>query len=193
MRSPIRRFRVAPTVTCVDKANVLRSYAYFRSRFDSIARGFSGRVSADRVYVDAFCAQMVLRPTSIHVAVAENMFGDIISDLAAGIVGSLGLAPSGDIGEAHAVFQPAHGSAPTIAGKDEANPAATILSAAMMLDWLAGRRSANNLTGMAADIRLAVEKAIDDPAARTRDLGGAAGTRACAEAVVANLKGPGPD
>jgi 3-isopropylmalate dehydrogenase len=74
----------APTVTCVDKANVPRSYAFFRSRFDSIAPRFDGRVNVDRVYVDAFCAQMVLRPTSIHVAVAENMFGDIISDLAAG-------------------------------------------------------------------------------------------------------------
>jgi 3-isopropylmalate dehydrogenase len=183
----------APTVTCVDKANVLRSYAFFRSRFDSIAPQFGRRVNVERVYVDAFCAQMVLRPTSIHVAVAENMFGDIISDLAAGIVGSLGLAPSGDIGDCHAVFQPSHGSAPTIAGKDEANPVATILSAAMMLDWLAGKRSANNLTGMAADIRFAVERAIDDPETRTRDLGGAAGTRACAAAVIANLKGPGPD
>ena len=183
----------APTVTCVDKANVLRSYAFFRSRFDSIAPQFDGRVNVERVYVDAFCAQMVLRPTSIHVAVAENMFGDIISDLAAGIVGSLGLAPSGDIGDRHAVFQPSHGSAPTIAGKDEANPVATILSAAMMLDWLAGKLSANNLTGMAADIRAAVERAIEDPATRTRDLGGMVGTRACTAAVIANLKGPGRD
>jgi 3-isopropylmalate dehydrogenase len=179
-----------PTVTSVDKANVLRSYAFFRSRFDRIAAGYAGRVSASRVYVDAFCAQMVLDPRSIHVAVAENMFGDIISDLAAGIMGSLGLAPSGDIGDAHAVFQPAHGSAPTIAGKDIANPVATILSAAMMLEWLAGRARGAALRGMAADIRGAVDQAIADPSTRTRDIGGSAGTRACANAVIARLRGP---
>jgi len=180
----------SPLVTCVDKANVLRSYAFFRSRFDALARDYSLRVKTERVYVDAFCAQMALRPTSIHVAVAENMFGDIISDLAAGIVGSLGLAPSGDIGDRHAVFQPAHGSAPTIAGKNEANPVATILSGAMMLDWLSRNDPANVLARMAADIRLAVERALENPASRPRDLGGAAGTRSCAEAVAANLGGP---
>ena len=179
-----------PTVTCVDKANVLRSYAFFRSRFDALAKVYSGRVATNRVYVDAFCAQMVMRPTSIHVAVAENMFGDIVSDLAAGIVGSLGLAPSGDIGDVHAVFQPSHGSAPTIAGKDEANPIATMLSGAMMLDWLSRKDHANVLAGMAADIRSAVDRTLDEPASRTRDLGGAASTRACAAAVAANLRGP---
>ena len=179
-----------PTVTCVDKANVLRSYAFFRSRFDALAKVYFGRVATNRVYVDAFCAQMVMRPTSIHVAVAENMFGDIVSDLAAGIVGSLGLAPSGDIGDVHAVFQPSHGSAPTIAGKDEANPIATILSGAMMLDWLSRKDHANVLAGMAADIRSAVDRTLDEPASRTRDLGGPAGTRACAATVAANLRGP---
>lgn len=179
-----------PTVTCVDKANVLRSYAFFRSRFNAIASQYVGRVAVNRVYVDAFCAQMVLQPTSIHVAVAENMFGDIVSDLAAGILGSLGLAPSGDIGVKHGVFQPSHGSAPTIVGKDEANPVATILSAAMMLDWLAEKKSNPVLLGMAADIRGAVEGAVNDPSSRTRDIGGAAGTRGCSTAVEAQLRGP---
>jgi 3-isopropylmalate dehydrogenase len=182
----------SPTVTSVDKANVLRSYAFFRSRFDAIAKIYEGRVESKRVYVDAFCAQMVMHPTSIHVAVAENMFGDIISDLAGGVVGSLGLAPSGDIGDKHAVFQPSHGSAPTIAGKDEANPIATILSAAMMLDWLASQRSADAFGGMATDIRAAVDLALKDPASRTRDIGGSAGGRACAEAVAKRLRGPTP-
>ena len=181
--------RGSPTVTCVDKANVLRSYAFFRSRFDAIASDYVGRVETNRVYIDAFCAQMVLDPTSIHVAVAENMFGDIVSDLAAGIVGSLGLAPSADIGDNHGVFQPAHGSAPGIAGKDEANPLATILSAAMMLDWLAQRTPNDALSGMAADIRAAVNQTIARPSSRTRDIGGTAGTRACANAVIANLSG----
>jgi 3-isopropylmalate dehydrogenase len=179
-----------PTVTCVDKANVLRSYAFFRSRFDRVASEYAGRVEIKRVYVDAFCAQMVLYPTSIHVAVAENMFADIISDLAAGLVGSLGLAPSDDIGDRHGLFQPSHGSAPTIAGKDEANPLATILSAAMMLDWLAQRKSSIGLAGMADDIRAAVDKSIGDRSSRTRDIGGTAGTRACTEAVIGHLCGP---
>lgn len=179
-----------PTVTCVDKANVLRSYAFFRSRFDAVAADYVDRVATRRVYVDAFCAQMVLDPTSIHVAVAENMFGDIISDLAAGVIGSLGLAPSADIGDRHGVFQPSHGSAPTIAGKDEANPVATILSAAMMLDWLAQRKSSGALEGMALDIRTAVDRVLADGATRTRDVGGVAGTRACTDAVIGHLGGP---
>ena len=179
-----------PMVTCVDKANVLRSYAFFRSRFDALAAEYVGRVNTNRVYVDAFCAQMVLHPTSIHVAVAENMFADIISDLAAGIVGSLGLAPSADIGEVHGVFQPTHGSAPTIAGKDEANPVATILSAAMMLDWLAQKRLDNALSAMADDVRAATYKAATDPSVLTRDVGGSAGTTASTKGIIACLGGP---
>jgi 3-isopropylmalate dehydrogenase len=179
-----------PTVTCVDKANVLRSYAFFRSRFDAIAAEHAGRVTTNRVYVDAFCAQMVLHPTSIHVAVAENMFGDIVSDLAAGIVGSLGLAPSADIGHAHGVFQPSHGSAPTIAGKGEANPIATVLSAAMMLDWLAQKKQNKILSGMADDIRGAVHQTAADPSVMTRDIGGTAGTVASTDGIIARLGGP---
>jgi 3-isopropylmalate dehydrogenase len=182
---------VRPAVTCVDKANVLRSYAFFRARFDAIADGYAGRVDAKRAYVDAFCAQMVLSPESIDVAVAENMFGDIISDLGAGVAGSLGLAPSADIGDAHGVFQPSHGSAPSIAGQDVANPLATILSAAMLLDWRAQKTPDSVLGAMADDIRGAVERAIADPNARTRDIGGNAGTRACAQAVISQLRGPG--
>jgi 3-isopropylmalate dehydrogenase len=118
------------------------------------------------------------------------MFGDIISDLGAGIMGGLGLAPSADIGDGHAVFQPSHGSAPTIAGKDVANPAAAILSAAMMLEWLGERTGRPALRAMAADIRGAVDQVIADPSARTRDIGGSAGTRACANAVIGRLQGP---
>ncbi len=177
-------------VTCVDKANVLRSYAFFRSRFDSVARDYAGRVDAGTAYVDAFCAQMVLQPESIHVAVAENMFGDIISDLAGALIGSLGLAPSGDVGIRHGVFQPSHGSAPTIAGKGTANPVAAILSAAMMLDWLGVARASERLVGFAADLVGAVDRALTDNSAWTRDLGGVASTVACAEAVAACLGGP---
>ncbi len=177
-------------VTCVDKANVLRSYAFFRSHFDSVSRDYTGRVDAVATYVDAFCAQMVLQPESIHVAVAENMFGDIVSDLAGALIGSLGLAPSGDMGARYGVFQPSHGSAPTIAGKGIANPVATILSAAMMLDWLGVSRASERLVGFAADLVGAVDRALADDSALTRDVGGVASTFSCAEAVAAGLEGP---
>ena len=91
------------------------------------------------LYVDACAAMMVKKPWDFDVMVMENMFGDILSDLAAGLIGGLGIAPSADIGDKHAVFQPCHGTAPDIMGQGKANPTAMILSAAMMLDWLADR------------------------------------------------------
>ena len=132
-------FRIAAgrkhRVTLVDKANVLPSMAFFRQVFDEIAGDFP-EVQTDRVYVDAAALYLVQRPEMFDVMVTENMFGDILSDLGAALVGGMGMAPSADIGEKYAVFQPSHGSAPDIAGKGIANPAATILSAAMMLEWL---------------------------------------------------------
>lgn len=174
-------------VTCVDKANVLRSYAFFRRRFDTVAARYRDRATWDHIYVDAYVAQVVLNPQQFHVVVAENMFGDIISDLTGGLVGSLGLAPSGDIGREHAVFQPAHGSAPTLAGKGVANPVATILSVAMMCDWLAERRKDQRLASMARDINLAVQSALARRESHTADLGGTATTLKCTEAIIAAL------
>jgi 3-isopropylmalate dehydrogenase len=151
-------------VTLVDKANVLPSMAFFRRVFDEVARGYPG-IETERVYVDAASLFLVQRPESFDVLVTENMFGDILSDLAAGLIGGMGMAPSADIGDRYAVFQPSHGSAPDIAGRGIANPTATILSAAMMLEWL----------GMAEYARWiydAVERVFADPAHRTRDMGG---------------------
>lgn len=122
-------------MTCVDKANVFRAFAFFRGIFDAEARAFPDLV-ADHAYADATALWMVQKPWDFDVMVTENMFGDILSDLGAGLMGGLGLAPSADIGLDHAVFQPRHGSAPDIAGQGKANPFAMILSAAMMLDWL---------------------------------------------------------
>ncbi|MDQ6692536.1 MAG: isocitrate/isopropylmalate family dehydrogenase, partial [Candidatus Dormibacteraeota bacterium] len=172
-----------PLVTSVDKANVLRSYAFWRRHFDAVAQEYGDRVDASRIYVDAFCAHLVLAPQKVHVAVAENMFGDIVSDLGGAVAGSLGLAPSGDIGDVHGVFQSAHGSAPDIAGQGVANPVATILSAVMLLEWL-------GLGEMAADIERAVAESLTDGASRTADVGGTAGTQAAAQAVIAALRGP---
>jgi 3-isopropylmalate dehydrogenase len=156
-------------VTLVDKSNVLPSMAYFRGIFNEISGEFPG-VETERIYVDAASLYLVQRPQTFDVIVTENLFGDILSDLAAGLVGGMGLAPSADIGDRYAVFQPSHGSAPDIAGRGIANPVAAILSAAMMLEWLAHPETRRG----AAAIRDAV-KAVLDPAKpenRTRDLGG---------------------
>ena len=151
-------------VTLVDKANVLPAMAFFREVFDGIAEEHPD-IETERVYVDAAALYLVQQPERFDVIVTENMFGDILSDLAAGIIGGMGLAPSADIGDRHGVFQPAHGSAPDIAGAGIANPLATILSAAMMLDWL-------DLPEYGETIRDAVTRTLADPACRTKDLGG---------------------
>lgn len=151
-------------VTLVDKANVLPAMAFFREVFDQVAAGHPD-IETDQVYVDAAALFLVRQPEQFDVIVTENMFGDILSDLAAGIVGGMGMAPSADIGAKYAVFQPAHGSAPDIAGRGMANPMAAILSAALMLDWL-GREAEGNA------IRGAVAATLQDPACRTADLGG---------------------
>src|SRR5213080_5554006 len=122
-------------LTCVDKANVFRAFAFFRRIFDEAAERHPD-VRTEHLYVDACSLMLVKRPWDFDVMVTENMFGDILSDLAAGLVGGMGMAPSADIGDRYAVFQPSHGSAPDIAGKGIADPVATILSAAMMLEWL---------------------------------------------------------
>lgn len=160
-------------VTLVDKANVLQTMAYFREIFDEIAREFP-HIETERVYVDAMALYLVTRPAAYDVLVTENMFGDILSDLAAGIVGGMGYAPSADIGDKYAVFQPSHGTAPDIAGKGLANPVAMILSAVLMLEWFdteATRRAA-------LSIRAAVAQAVGT---------GVTGTRAIGEAVVEAL------
>ena len=172
----IRRRR---KVSLVDKANVLPAMAFFRAVFDEVAQSYP-QVETERLYVDATALYLVQQPERFDVLVTENMFGDILSDLAAGIVGGMGMAPSADIGDKYAVFQPAHGTAPDIAGKGIANPLATILSAAMMLDWLD-----HGAAGHA--IRDAVEGALRDPACRTADIGGRVTGSEMTDAVIAKL------
>lgn len=162
-------------VTCVDKANVFRAFAFFREIFDGEALRYPD-IEADHAYVDATALRMVQQPWSFDVLVTENMFGDILSDLGAGIMGGLGLAPSADIGCRHAVFQPCHGSAPDIAGQDRANPLAMIMSAAMMLDWLAQQSGEAEPAADAARLDRAVADVISSGDGLTRDLGGRAST-----------------
>ncbi|MCB1123861.1 MAG: isocitrate/isopropylmalate dehydrogenase family protein [Verrucomicrobiae bacterium] len=154
-------------VTLVDKANVLPSMAFFRHVFDRVASEYPD-VSTDRQYIDAMALFLVQNPERFDVVVTENMYGDILSDLLAGLVGGMGMAPSADIGDQYAVFQPSHGTAPAIAGKNIANPVATILSAAMMLDWLDSEETRKG----AQIIYKAVEHVFRNPENRTSDMGG---------------------
>lgn len=169
-------------VTCVDKANVFRSFAFFRDLFDEEAAKHPD-IEFDHAYVDAVALWMVQKPWVYDVMVTENMFGDILSDLGAGLMGGLGMAPSADIGVDHAVFQPCHGSAPDIAGHGKANPFAMILSAAMMLDWLGIKHSVPAMCTDAERLRLAVDHLVVNKTSLTPDIGGTATTNEAAQAV----------
>jgi 3-isopropylmalate dehydrogenase len=175
-------------VTCCDKSNVLRSYAFFRRVFDGVAADYPD-IEADYCYADAMTVHLIERPSFYDVIVAENMFGDIISDLAAGTVGSMGMSPSAEIGEKHALFQAAHGSAPTIAGQGIANPYGTILSAASMLLWLGDTHQDETLSRAGRAIEDAVARTLGEGKALTRDIGGTATTKDVVEAVAARCRG----
>ena len=172
-------------LTCVDKANVFRAFAFFRKIFDEAAQRHPG-VKADHLYVDACSLMLVKRPWDFDVMVTENMFGDILSDLVAGLIGGMGMAPSADIGDRHAVFQPCHGTAPDIMGQGRANPTAMILSVAMMLDWLADKHGLESATEAAERIEQAVDKAYA-AGITPFELGGKNGTADIARAVMAAL------
>jgi 3-isopropylmalate dehydrogenase len=175
----LQALRRRKKLTLVDKANVLPSMAFFRQVFDEVSAGFP-EVETERIYVDAAALYLVTQPERFDVMVTENMFGDILSDLLAGLVGGMGMAPSADIGDRYAVFQPSHGSAPDIAGQGIANPVATILSAAMMLEWLGDIEAARRIEN-------AVRTVFRNRDARTRDMGGTLSTRQMTDAILAIL------
>jgi 3-isopropylmalate dehydrogenase len=172
-------------LTCVDKANAFKAYAFFRKMFDECAARHPA-VATDRLYVDACAAMLVRRPWDFDVMVMENMFGDILSDLTAGLIGGMGMAPSADIGDKHAVFQPCHGTAPDIMGKGLANPTAMILSTALMLDWLADRHDHAPAALGAQAIEAAVDRAFA-AGLKPAEFGGPDGTAAVAGAVLRAL------
>jgi 3-isopropylmalate dehydrogenase len=172
-------------LTLVDKANVFKAFNWQRDIFNARAAKFPD-IATEKLYVDACAAMMVKKPWDFDVMVMENMFGDILSDLAAGLIGGLGIAPSADVGDTHAVFQPCHGTAPDIMGQGKANPTAMILSAAMMLDWLADKHD----HPPAADAALRLERAVDQAYAsglKPMEYGGTDGTAAIAGAVLKAL------
>jgi 3-isopropylmalate dehydrogenase len=172
-------------VTIVHKANVVRATdGLFLEEARKVAREFPD-IACDDANIDAICMWLLKNPMGYDVLVAPNLYGDIISDLCAQMVGGLGFGCSGNIGEKLAVFEPTHGSAPKHAGKAKANPLATILAAKMMLDWLGEKEQAERL-------ERAVATVIRDGRARSYDMGGAATTNEMAQAVVTALRATAP-
>jgi 3-isopropylmalate dehydrogenase len=174
-------------VTAVHKANVLRiSDALFLREVRQVAQDFP-QVQLEEQIVDAMAALLVRDPTRFDVIVTGNMFGDILSDEASELSGSLGLAGSVMAGDERCCAQAQHGSAPDIAGQDRANPTSLILSAAMLLDWMATRHRNDACARAAQAIEAAIDRVLGDPGTRTRDLGGPLGTRAFSERVAEHL------
>ncbi|WP_424988287.1 isocitrate/isopropylmalate dehydrogenase family protein [Microbulbifer sp. S227A] len=170
-------------VTCVDKANVFASMAFFRKIFDEIAPDFP-EIGKGYAYVDAQALNLIRAPWDADVLVMENMFGDILSDLAGGLVGGMGMAACAEIGDDNGLFQPAHGSAPDIMGQDKANPLAAILSGALMLDYLAEKSGEAVYASAAALIEGAVEAGFEANRLRPMEFGGDMGTRAVTDELL---------
>jgi len=170
-------------VTCVDKANVFNAMAFFRAIFDEVGAEFPD-IEASYNYVDAQALDLIRRPWEFDVLVMENMFGDILSDLAGGLVGGMGMAACAEIGDDHALFQPAHGSAPDIMGQDKANPLASILSGALMLHYLASRTDHEAYADAAQAIEDAVAAGFAANELRPMEFGGDMGTAAVTKAVL---------
>ena len=165
-------------VTIVHKANILKATSgLFLEVAKKVAERYAGQISCDDKIVDNTAMQLVIKPEQFDVIVTTNLFGDILSDEAAGLIGGLGLAPGANIGTHAAIFEPVHGSAPDIAGKGIANPSAQLLAAAMMLDHVGELDAAKRL-------RSALETTIVKDKVRTSDLGGRASTAEFARAVV---------
>jgi isocitrate dehydrogenase (NAD+) len=168
-------------VTAVHKANIMKlTDGLFLESAQQVAAEYAGRVEFEDRIVDNMCMQLVQKPELYDVLVLPNLYGDIVSDLAAGLVGGLGVAPGANVGQKAAVFEPVHGSAPKYAGQNKANPTALILSGALMLRHLGETDAANAVESATRDV-------IADGATVTYDLGGTAGTREFADAVASRV------
>ncbi len=180
----------AGTLTCVDKANVFTSLAFFRQIFDEVSKN-NPDVPIGYNYVDAQALDLVRKPWEFDVLVTENMFGDILSDLAGGLVGGMGMAACAEIGDNNGLFQPAHGSAPDIMGLDQANPLAAILSGALMLDYLAEKQDQLAFSDAADLINEAVEAGFKENMLRPMEFGGDMGTQAITKTLISSISGTG--
>ncbi|MCA9750872.1 MAG: isocitrate/isopropylmalate dehydrogenase family protein [Gemmatimonadetes bacterium] len=171
-----------PSVTIVEKPNVLRETSGLMVRVArEVAKSYPG-IELWETNIDAMAMWLIKNPQNYGVLVCSNLFGDVMSDLCAQLVGGLGFAASGNIGDDYAVFEPTHGSAPKYAGQNKVNPTAMVLSAQMMLDWLGEK-------DMAARVRDAVAAVIAEGKARTYDMGGSTTTSAMGEAIAAKVRG----
>jgi len=170
-------------VTVVHKANIMKALTgiFLETAREMYAQRYKDRIAFEEVIVDACAMKLVLNPWQFDVLVTTNLFGDILSDLTAGLVGGLGMAPGANIGADAAIFEAVHGSAPDIAGKGIANPTALILAAAMMLDHV-------GLQDKAARVRQAVKDTLNIDRVRTGDLGGSASTRQFAAALASRVR-----
>ncbi|HRD86211.1 MAG TPA: isocitrate/isopropylmalate family dehydrogenase [Rubrivivax sp.] len=170
-------------VTIVHKANIMKALTgIFKETAEQLfEQKYKGRIAMETVIVDACAMKLVLDPWQFDVLVTTNLFGDILSDLVAGLVGGLGLAPGANIGADAAIFEAVHGSAPDIAGQDKANPTALLLAAAMMLEHV-------QLHELAQRLRAAIAATLNVDRVRTGDLKGSAGTRAYAQALVSRIR-----
>ena len=173
-------------LTCVDKANVFTSMAFFRQIYTETAADFPD-IETDYNYIDAQALDLVRRPWEFDVLVTENMFGDILSDLAAGLVGGMGMAACAEIGDETGLFQPAHGSAPDIMGQDKANPLAAILSVALMLEYLADKTDQASILDAVNLIDSAVYRGFVERRIRPVELGGDMGTVAVTNELLSLL------
>jgi isocitrate dehydrogenase (NAD+) len=170
-------------VTAIHKANIMKlGDGMFLESTRKVSRAHTN-ITYDERIVDAVCMQLVMFPERFDVLVLPNLYGDIVSDLCAGLVGGLGVVPGANLGTENAVFEAVHGSAPDIANKNLANPTALLLSALMMLDHIGEREAASR-------IRTALEKVLVDGAVRTRDLGGTASTTEFTDAICRALESP---
>jgi 3-isopropylmalate dehydrogenase len=175
-------------LTTVHKENVLKlTEGLFLREVRKVAQDYPD-VACDEQLVDAMAALLVRDASRFDVVLATNMYGDILSDEAAELSGSLGLAASINAGEVHCMAQAQHGSAPDIAGQDRANPVSLVLSAAMLLGWLAQKHQRQNFADAQRIIETAVDEVLSDPAKRTRDLGGPLGTRAFTAALCGRIQ-----
>lgn len=171
-------------VTCFHKANIMKkSDGLFLDCARRVAQQYADRVQYDEMIIDNGCMQLVRDPSQFDVLLLENLYGDIVSDLAAGLVGGLGVVPGANFGDACAVFEPVHGSAPSIARKGLANPLACIMSGVMMLNHLGE-------TDAAQRIRSAYDRVLarQDPAVLTPDIGGTGGTQSLTDAIIAEMQ-----
>jgi len=169
-------------VTIVHKANIMKALTgiFLETGLELYERKYKGQFILDTVIIDACAMKLVLNPWQFDVLVTTNLFGDILSDLVAGLVGGLCMAPGANIGADAAIFEAVHGSAPDIAGQDKANPTALLLASAMMLDHV-------KLPEMATKLRQAIHDTLNVDMVRTSDLGGTAGTKAFTAALVSRL------